>query len=66
MSQAYPPRIPPQTLAYATPGMPRAVPGGLVIGSQVARVLIPKKIDNNYAWYAGAGEVFLQTLPDTL
>jgi hypothetical protein len=36
-----------------------------VVGSSVARVLVPKKIDNNYAWYGGAGEPFLQTLPLT-
>jgi hypothetical protein len=34
-----------------------------VVASVMARVLVPKKIDEQYAWFAGADEAFLRTLP---
>jgi hypothetical protein len=33
-----------------------------VISSVMTRVLVPKKIDEHYAWYGGADEAYLQTL----
>jgi len=35
----------------------------VIVGNTMTRVLTPKKIDDHYAWFAGASEVFLQTLP---
>ena len=34
-----------------------------IVASVMARVLVPKKIDEQYAWFAGADEAFLRTLP---
>ena len=34
----------------------------VVVGNVMARVLVPKKIDERYAWYSGADEAYLQTL----
>ena len=34
-----------------------------VVASKMTRVLVPKKIDEQYAWFAGADEAFLRTLP---
>ena len=34
----------------------------VIVANAMARVLVPKKIDERYAWYGGAGEAFLRTL----
>jgi hypothetical protein len=35
----------------------------VIVGNVMARVLVPKKIDEHYAWFGGAHETFLRTLP---
>jgi len=37
-----------------------------VVAAAMTRVLMPKKIDEHYAWFAGANEPFLRTLPGTV
>jgi hypothetical protein len=37
----------------------------VVVSSMMARVLVPKKIDDHYAWLGGANDAFLRTLPST-
>jgi hypothetical protein len=38
---------------------------GAVTGTTMARILSPRKIDDHYAWYRGAGEGYLRMLSST-
>lgn len=38
--------------------------GGIIYGFVTVPILKPKKIDKNYAWLKGAGNEFLQSIPD--